>query len=231
MIQEITIFTAAFVFSHLLTFAQVSGNQAYGNGYDDGRNGNKNYVILQGDSAIVISANILLNSPADVYVVTLALSQDGKTIIECNDLIKKQIDDFKSSLKKLGVTEKDMYVDFISQTKIYDYTISGKTAEQVENGFEIKKNVTIRLNNPGDFDQLMIIASQHDIYDLVKVDYIINDTRKIYTQMMTAAADIINQKKQIYLQLASFRFFLFQKSTVKIFTVLIQKPIPELQSV
>src|SRR6185295_4311120 len=98
MIRKILPLTIAYTLSYLAASSQISGNQAYNNGNNsnnEGRNAYRNPVILLNDSAILISANILLNTPADVYMVTLALSQDGKTVKECSDSINMKIESFK----------------------------------------------------------------------------------------------------------------------------------------
>ena len=203
MKNKIHLLTLIGLFACTASYSQISGNQIYGNA-DPYGNAASREMILQGDSAMIISGYVLLNTLADLYAVTLGLNEEAKTIKEGNEAINKRIESFKSSIASLGVTEKDMYVDFISQTKIYDYALSGNKAEQFESGFEIKKNIILTLANLSDVDRLLVKASENGIYDLVKVDYVIKDVSRIYNQMMTTASDVVKHKKETYQKVSSF---------------------------
>jgi uncharacterized protein YggE len=201
----------ACAFLSLTAQAQISGNQVHGNenyyrSYDQGaRQGVLPTPMLLGDTAIVISARVLLNREADSYNVTLALNQQAKTVKEANALLDKRIAAFQEAIQKLGVKEKDQYVDFISEEKLYDYEVQGSRADQVSKGFQIKKNLIINLKSLRDIDRLIVLASEQEIHDVAKVDYLVTDQQEIYTQLMTAAARVIQQKKDLYLKIASFK--------------------------
>ena len=143
------------------------------------------------------------NVIADGYVATFGLAVESSTLKECNDKIDKRIKDFTNELTKLGVAKTDIYVDMTSQNKIYDYKVNGDLAEEYLQGFELKKNVIVRFNHISDLDQMVIVASNLEIYDLVKVDYIVTDLNAIHTQLFTTASEIINQKKGLYTTLTN----------------------------
>ncbi len=85
-----------------------------------------------------------------------------------------------------------------TQTQIADYKVNKNYAEQYISGFEQKKNVIVKFDNIKDLDKIMVLAAEYEIYDLAKVDYIVDDVSKIYAQLFQASIDIINNKKELY---------------------------------
>ncbi|MEP6794001.1 MAG: SIMPL domain-containing protein [Saprospiraceae bacterium] len=181
---------------------QQSGNSVYGQGYSKGKFPGKETLYLS-DSTFIIEASVVQNVIADGYVATFSLAEEGPTLKSCNEQIDKRIKEFANELSKMGVAKTDIYVDMTSQNKVYDYKITGELAEEYLQGFELKKNVIIKFNRISDLDQMVIIASNDEIYDLVKVDYIVNDLNAIHTQLFSAASEIINQKKGMYATLTN----------------------------
>lgn len=181
---------------------QQSGNSVYGQSYSKGKLPGKETLYLS-DSTFVIEASVVQNVIADGYLATFGLSEEGATLKECNENIDKRIKDFTNQLSKMNVAKWDIYVDMTSQNKVYDYKITGELAEEYLQGFELKKNVIVKFNQIGDLDQMVIMASNLEIYDLVKVDYIVNDLNAIHTQLFKAASEIINQKKGMYASLTN----------------------------
>jgi len=177
--------------------AQQSGNAVYNQGYTKGKFPTKETLYLS-DSTFIIEASIAQNVIADGYVVTFGVSEEASTLKEANTNIEKRIKEFINDLKKMDIPTTDIFVDMTSQNKIYDYRIVNELAEEYLQGFELKKNVTVKFQKIGDLDQMVIAASNIEIYDLVKVDYIVNDLNAIHTQLFNAAIEIINQKKALY---------------------------------
>lgn len=197
--------TVLALFLMQISFGQIGGNHLYENSNNYYRNSNnvqpKNIQKLNvSGNAMNFQVKILNNVKATSFVITLGLNQEGKTVKECNSEINNRISKFKAALKAFGVKEDDIYVDFVSQTKIYDY--QSKTTEnqvkinQVENGFEIKKNIIIRVNNISIFDSLVEKASEYDIYNIIKVDYYTSETDDIYKKMLEEAHKIIKDRKK-----------------------------------
>lgn len=186
--------------------AQISGNAVYreNNYSNDYAPRQSASHLLAGDSLLYVDARVAINVIADAYLVTFGVMQEGKTVKECNEMISKRIDGFKADLKKLEITDKDIYVDLISQNKIYDYSIKENNAEQTGAGFELKKNVIVRFKKMDRLDEMMVMASVREIYDIVKVDYIVTDVQKVYSELLLAATEIIRQKKDLYIKSGSF---------------------------
>ncbi len=191
--------------------AQISGNQAYSNSnynysYNNNPSARKNTIVGITDSTYTISSSILMNKLPDFYMITLGLNQEEKTIPECNQQINKRIKALKTDLKSIDIKEEDVYVDFISQTKIYDHVVEGKNVEQVETGFEIKKNVIIKMKNIDDFDALIELSAKQEIYDIVKVEYINDDVDEIYEEMYKEVITFIEKRKNLYQKTTDIQF-------------------------
>lgn len=184
--------------------AQLSGNIVYGqnNSIEKKRSLDKLYLT---DSTFLVEAAVMENIIADQYVVTFGVSEEAATVSACNEKIEKRIQSFISDLKKMGHSESDIYVDMTTQNKVFAYITKGNVAEQYLKGFEIKKNVIIKLKSLKSLDNIVISASTYQIYDLVKVDYIVTDMAKVYSRLFQSAAEIINQKKALYAGLTNMK--------------------------
>ncbi|WP_281226403.1 SIMPL domain-containing protein [Flavobacterium aquiphilum] len=182
--------------------AQVSGNSVQQNYQRNSNNNSKGILEVEKlfvtDSTFIVQANILKNIVADNYVAVFGVSEKANTLKECNENINKRIDNFISDLSKIGVNKKDIYVDMTTQTQIYDYKVQGEVAVQYINGFEIKKNVILKFKKISDLDKMVIFASNYNIYDLIKVDYMVSNEEEIYSTLFETAKNIIEKKKNLY---------------------------------
>jgi uncharacterized protein YggE len=209
------LFIGILLFLSLNVYGQHSGNnvtqQSYNYNQPEGSPVNKLYLS---DSAFVIQAKVLTNIIADSYVITIGISEYAKTLKEANTKIDEKIQKFISGLKsKFAISTSDIYVDMTTQTQVADYKVIGNYAEQFISGFEQKKNVIVKLKNIKDLDKIIILASEYEIYDLAKVDYIVTDIDKIYKQLFQIAMEVINGKKDLYLKATNLRL----KSTSEIY--------------
>jgi len=196
------IFLLAFPFllvSGLRTEAQQSGNSTYGQGYNPvyGKIDTADKLFIT-DSTFIIPASVAINVIADQYVVTFSTVEQADDVWNCNAKIDKRINAFKSELNKMGINETDVFVDMTTQNKIYDYKVDSNYAEQYIKGFELQKNIIIRFAPVSKLDEIVIAASNHEIYDLVKVDYIVSDLQAVYAKLFEAATKVIDQKKTLY---------------------------------
>lgn len=201
MRQKIT-FTTILLIATLTVFGQYSGNYVTGDNYYGNQlqtqAPNKLYLS---DSAFVIQARVLTNVIADEYVVTIGVSEYATTLKEANTKIDDRIQKFIAALKsKFSISPSDIYVDMTSQTQVADYKVTGNYAEQYISGFEQKKNIIVKLKNIKDLDKIIVVASEYEIYDIAKVDYIVKDINKIYMQLFQTAMEVINGKKDLYVK-------------------------------
>lgn len=187
-------------------FGQASGNVAYNKKYYQNlKTAGTAHKVYLSDSTMLVEAKVLLNMLADEYVAIFGVAEEGKTVSECSNKIDKRINNFISAIKKLGIGTKDFYVDFITQNRIYDYEISGNNAYEKLVGFELKKNISIHFKNKDLIDKLTITASKFEIYDLIKVDYIVSDIPKVKSRLFEEATKVINSKKTLYISLTKIK--------------------------
>jgi uncharacterized protein YggE len=201
----ITVFLLVTSTSH----AQVSGNanfsQSGGRAASEQREHAK-HVIAKDDhppsaTSMFVEANVLLNVKADQYVAVFAVAQEGSTLAECSQKMDASLTAFTEGIKALGIAGNDVFVDFIAQHKIYGFEVTGNIAKEKLVGFDLKKNVSIRYTDPTLLDKLTAAASRVQIFDLVKVDYIIKDLNKVQDRLTEEAARVLKQKTSRYQRL------------------------------
>jgi uncharacterized protein YggE len=155
----------------------------------------------QNDTSMFLEANVLMNVKADNYVALFAVSQEGITVAECGQKMETTLRTFLDALKTLGVKSGDIFVDFVAQNKIYGFEVSAEIAKEKLVGFELKKNVSVRFNDYALLDKLVLAASQAQVYDLIKVDYVVRNIPALHTKLMETAAHVIKEKANRYQKL------------------------------
>ena len=142
-----------------------------------------------------------MNVPADEYVAIFGMAQEGKTVAECNDKMNATISSFTNELAPLGVRDEDRFVDFVAQNKIYGYQLDGNVAKEHLVGLELKKNMAIHYRDSALLDKLVLAASHAQIYDLIKVDYIVKAPGAVQNRLRDEAARLIKEKAANYQRL------------------------------
>ncbi|CAD7812324.1 hypothetical protein CHRY9390_02496 [Chryseobacterium aquaeductus] len=199
-----SIYTFIFMFLIFnLTQAQMSGNRLYKerNSYSEITNHFPDYKHFYAtDSTLTITASILLNQKADQFKLTLGLNEEAENPKKAIENINLRIENFLNKLSSLGIKKKDVYVDFISQTKVYDFDIEGnqKIVTQKIKGFEIKKNIIINTDDHSKIEKMIYEASDFQIYDVIKIDYLSNTIEQIHQNLLKEAHDIISRKRDDY---------------------------------
>lgn len=186
------------LFAVLNLHSQISGNQVYRN--SDQGSFPINNVVSVNDNTLSVTIKILLNKKADGFVITLGLNEEDETVSGCSKKINMRISGFLDKLKTLGIKKEAMYVDFISQTKIYDYTVADVNAQQIEKGFEIKKNVIINTSNVDNLEKIIAFASDYEIHDVIKVEYYNENSNTIHDQLFDDALLLAEAKKVKYIK-------------------------------
>jgi uncharacterized protein YggE len=185
--------------------AQEAGNSVYNNAKrkTSGVTVGTLYAIDQKDSvpSSFIEANILMNVKADEYLAVFGLAQEGATLLDGNKKIDTQINDFITSLKTLGVKDNDVFVDFITQNRVYDFGVAGNTAREKLSGFEVKKNIAVRYKDKLLLEKMLAVASKASIFDLIKVDYVVSDLAAARDKLLEEASKIIKKKEENYSRL------------------------------
>lgn len=196
---------ALFLLNVLSVSAQISGNQVYGKNNYNGNNYNQeslpnNSKVSINDNVLSVSVKILLNKKADGFVMTLGLNEEDETVAGCSKKITARITGFIEKMKSLGVKKENVYIDFISQTKIYDFEVNGMNSEQIEKGFEIKKNIIVSTSNVTSLEKIIALASDFEIHDVIKVEYYNNETDAIHNSLFDEALVLAEAKKIRYMK-------------------------------
>lgn len=163
-----------------------------------------NLTTIEGKDSVAayyVEANVLMNLKADQYIAVFGLAQEGQTVTEASQKMDAQMKQFIADLDSLGVKGADVFIDFISQNKIYDYATTANAVTEKLAGFEVKKNVSVRYKDKSLLDRMLAAASKAGIFDLIKVDYVISDMNAVRERLMEEAAKIIRKKEESYSRL------------------------------
>ncbi len=203
------LFFGLLFFINLTCFAQESGNRIYGNrGYYNQNHQptmNTGNLATNSSRSYAIESSVLLNIKPDSFVVVFGSAQTGQTPQDSNEKINRVFADFVKDLSKIGIAGDNIFIDFITQTRIYNYktqTVAQATnVIQTAAGFEIKKTIAIRYKNREMFEKIVVAAADNSIFDLIKVDYIISDFDSIRAKLFDEAGKIIKAKREKYTNL------------------------------
>jgi len=196
------------IFSHQFSFAQIggnavtSGNNTFNNpGYitppvNLGINnyGNANFSSL-------LEANVMINVKATSYVAIFSLTQFGKTVEDAETAMRARTDIFQNMLKQQGLGAQFIFTDPVSMVPTYETEVTekklSKTFNEVPTGFEMKKNVHVTFREQNQINEIIALAAKAEVYDLVKVDYNIDDKDAILAQLRAEALKILMDKKLV----------------------------------
>jgi uncharacterized protein YggE len=183
--------------------AQVGGGSVYGQGQPGSRNAqtaeNARRSITKEEmppsaTSMFLDASVLMNVKADEFVAVFGVSQEGTTLEECNQKMAAVLSQFSNDLKQMGVGANDVFVDYVAQNRIYSYEIVGDLAREILTGFELKKNVSVHYRDRDLLDKYVAAAARSQIFDLIKVDYVVKDIDAVHTKLMEAAARVVKLK-------------------------------------
>jgi uncharacterized protein YggE len=191
---------------HRTGFGQVGGNVGYSQ--TGGRAGAqqaeraKRLMTAQeappSATSMFVEANVLMNVKADEYVAVFGISEEGESVADCGRKVAATVKGFSDDLKDLGLGGDRVFVDFVAQNKIYGFEIAGDLAREKLVGFELKKNVSIHYRDRDLLDKIVVAAARSRIFDLIKVDYVVQDINAVHDKLMDEAARIIKQKSARY---------------------------------
>ncbi|HEX8493440.1 MAG TPA: SIMPL domain-containing protein [Pyrinomonadaceae bacterium] len=191
-------------FCSLGALGQESGNRNYNRNTSSQRTP-PNTGNLYDSNGHYIEAYVLLNSAPDEFVAVFGVAQEGSTAVESNEKVNALIDRFLSSAERLGINRGNTFVDFITQNRVYNFSPpADNVIRETLSGFETKKTVAVRYRDRAVLEKLVTAAAQASIFDLIKVDYIINDMTKIRTRLFEEAVRVIKQKEETYTRMLGF---------------------------
>jgi len=202
------LFALAATLTSLAASAQATGN------YDWRAASNYVYqpqAIIPGAQAIAaigqagspnFSIKGLYNCKADSYLAIFTITQVGASQAEADALLREKIAAIKTKLKESGANA-ELYVDMISFLPIYEVEtskkiFSKKTYNEVPKGFELKKNLHFRYKSSHVLDDLVTLCAEQEIYDLVRVDYFIENIEAKRAEMVAKAEELLKEKMGRY---------------------------------
>jgi len=193
--------------------AQTSGNIGYGQNNAKARaeqnERSQRTMTAQDlpptDVSMFVDADVLMNVKADEYVAVFGVSHEGATVQEAGEKMAANVAEFTKALKALHVRDSDIYVDFITQPKIYGYELTESSAREKLAGFELKKTISVHYSDRDLIDKLVAAAASAQIYDLIKVDYIVKDIGAVQDKLRTEAAAVVKQKLASYEKLLGIK--------------------------
>jgi hypothetical protein len=98
-----------------------------------------------------------------------------------------------------GVKEGDFLTDMLSMVPLYEVEVVkkrfSKTYNEVPAGFEIQKNIHIRYRDPQMLDKLVTYAAFEEIFDLIKVEYFVDNVQAIYDTLRKTATELLKKRE------------------------------------
>lgn len=191
-------------FVNAISFAQESGNQIYGNQgyYNQTRRQpptNTGSLASANFNFYSVEASVLMNLKPDAFVAVFGINEEAPTAAASNEKVNTKIESLTKSLGGLGITKTDLFFDFITQNRVYDYISEGSSVTEKFSGFETKKTIAVRYKSRDLFEKIVAAAANVQIFDLIKVDYIVNDFDAVKARLFEEAAKIIKAKREKYM--------------------------------
>ncbi len=190
--------------------AQEAGNRIYDRTQSRSEKPSNGIVLATENKDVLpvqyIEAYVLMNAPADEYVAVFGVAQEGTDSLQSYAKVNTLVDRFVTAAVGLGVKREDVYVDFITQNRIYALVPEGSgTIREKLTGFETKKTIAVRYKDSMLLEKLLAAAAQASIFDLIKVDYIIKDLAPVRARLLDQASQIIRQKEDNYNRLLNLK--------------------------
>ncbi|MFN0201023.1 MAG: hypothetical protein ACKVTZ_05855 [Bacteroidia bacterium] len=151
------------------------------------------------DSTFMIEADVMCNRRADSYVAAFSVIQTASTLDSVNLMMNARIEKMLQKLPA-NINRKEIFIDFISLNPTFEYTTEKKlfsksTSIETPSGYELIKNIHIAYEKQEQLEEITKAAIQGEIYDLVKVDYVMNEMEGIYDTLRQTAIALVQKKR------------------------------------
>lgn len=172
---------------------------------------------------MTITVNGLANVMATNYVAVFNVIQVAPDIQQTVDMMQERIDSFSNALHAIGVKPEDIHVDMISFVPRYDHRLRrnlfSRNYNEVPAGFELQQNVSVRYKSTGILPAVIAAAAASEIYDIVKVDYFI-DNINLYIDSLRRGcfAEVVRQEQGM--KVLGFRVDTLRKVMAEDFTTI-----------
>ena len=147
-----------------------------------------------------MDVKVLYNVVADAQVAIFNITQIGETAEKAEQLATYRIEGFMQDLQGLGIAEADMFQDLISFAPYYSTTkkLFSNALVKKPAGFELQKNLHIRFKDGKLINRMLTLAAKHEIYDLVRVEYYVEDVAKVHHEMRLQAMEEVTRRQEVY---------------------------------
>ncbi|MBC8753109.1 SIMPL domain-containing protein [Kordia sp. YSTF-M3] len=151
---------------------------------------------------IILDVQALYNAKATSYTAIFNISQIGPTAEDANKLVNERIDNVRKQLLAIGIKKEDIAIDVISFVPVYEIEVQKKLFStkynEVPKGFELQQNIHIQFKKTQQFEKILAACASNEIYNLVKVDYFIENIRQVYKKLQDSLLALIKEKKEYY---------------------------------
>ena len=208
-----SIILVSFMASSVFIFGQASGNVNYHNStqrsqYQHIQNLSANRLVqagIEGKQQLTMDVHALINSKADAYLAVFNIQQVGGTAEEADELVATRVEGFIDLVRDEGVNEKDIYLDMVSFVPVYEYEVTKKIFSrrynEIPKGFELQKNIHVLYRDAEILDRLVTAAAKMEIYDLIKVEYYVEDTEAIMEELRGRCISFVKKQMADYADL------------------------------
>jgi len=206
ILLSVTLFFISFsAFSQHLDNINYSKNNRYAQNelYNNDRrqliNLAKSSIPLQlNEDYAELEINALYNAKADSCLAILSIIQNGATAVAVDSMVNVRYNGFRNDLREYGVKKEDIFLDMISLVPVFEMQVEkklfSKTYNEVPVGFKLQKNIHIYFEKGDVLDRILTVAAKHEIYDLIKVEYFVNNTEAIYDSLIDVSINALNKK-------------------------------------
>lgn len=187
--------------------AQHSGNANYANTGARAAPRRMAAPVFVNDSTLQVEVKLLMNVPANAYRAVFCVVQTGDALDQAQAMLQQRLRGFTDGLRRLGLAPAHIYLDMVSQVPVYAYEsdnrLFSRTYNEVPKGFELKQNVHIRYTADTLLAAIVREAAQHEIYDLAKVDYLLDRQDEVIDSLRRTALRMVQGKLNDFKQLGA----------------------------
>ncbi len=154
------------------------------------------------NNGLELTVRVLSNQTADRYVAIFNLTQIAETADKTNQLMKERVEGFQSALKGMGIVDNNIYIDVVTFIPLYEYEkdkkIFSNRNNEVPKGYELQQNIHIGYTNADQLRAIMTTAAKFEVFDLITVEYQVDNYETVYGEMRQRAMGNIAQQLEGY---------------------------------
>ena len=189
--------------AHTISRQNVMSSESLGNANIYGKNiEHFRRQTLTPNAYITIDVKALNNIVADAYTAVFNVVQIGETSEETNRLMNESVAKIKNELVSIGIPSKDFVIDVISFAPVYETVVErklfSKKYREIPKGFELQQNIHVRFTKVNQFEKILSAFAKNEVYNLVKVDYFINNIEAVYTKLRAEILKVLKEKQKFY---------------------------------